>query len=276
MRRLGFALLFVFAAGALAAADTPQAAGKFSGKKWEFETAGAYAYPAKVGMDDEPGIRVAVSNSRFNAEIIDRFWDREFVIDNRFADEQTLVVYFHFGKDGAYKGMTYSFGSGDGCGFCYDGKVRSTVKIAGGRLKGKVALAPQPDENSWDIDLDVPVAPSDYGTPLPAGGGEPGTVYATYHKAIVDNDTAALGKVFKQGIAAKLAEHPDEVARAWREDHPTESYKVTRGFVRGDHALLLVDGATSYSKVEVEAHLVKEGNAWKIDDEVLQVKLGGD
>jgi opacity protein-like surface antigen len=276
MRRFGFALLLVLAAGSLAAAETPQAAGKFSGKKWEFETSGAYAFPAKVGMDDEPGIRVAVSNSRFNAEIIDRFWDREFVIDNRFADEQTLVAYFHFAKDGTYKGMSYSFGSGDGCGFCYDGKVRSTVKIAGGRLKGKVALAPQPDENSWDIDLDVPVAPSDYGTPLPAGGGEPGAVYATYHKAIVDNDTATLGKVFKQGIAAKLAEHPDEVARAWREDHPTESYKVTKGFVRGDHALLLVDGATSYSKVEVEAHLVKEGAAWKIDDEVLQVKLGGD
>ena len=63
-------------------------------------------------------------------------WDRRHVIDDYFRDEETLVAYFHFGKDGKYKGMSYYFASGDGCGFCYDGTVQSTVKIEKGRIDG--------------------------------------------------------------------------------------------------------------------------------------------
>lgn len=255
-------------------AEAPQAAGKFSGKNWEFEASGAYAYPGAVGFDDAAGIRVAVSNASFRAETIDRFWDREYVIDHRFKDEETLVVTFQFAKDGSYQGMTYYFGSGDGCGFCYDGKVASTVKIAGGRLKGKIALAPQPGENSWDIDLDVPVAPSDYGTPLPAGGGEVGAVYAAYHQALEEGDGAALTKLFPDEMAAKIAEKTDAFVAAWREDHPGKSYKVIKGFTKGDRALLLIEGETPYYKADVEAHFVKQAGAWKIDDELMQAKLG--
>lgn len=277
MRRcavLTFALLASGASMSPVGAETPQAAGKFTGRNWNFETAGAYAYPGEVGFDDEPGIRVAVSNGVFRAETIDRFWDREHVISSRFADEETLVVTFQFGKDGTYKGMSYFFGSGDGCGFCYDGSVTSTVKIAGGRLRGKFALAPREDDISWEIELDIPVAPSDYGTPLPADGGEVGAVYAAYHKALEESDGAALARVFPVAMAAKLAEQKDHVVAAWSEDHPTKSYRVTKGFVKGDRALLLVDGENSYFRAEVEAHFVQEDGAWKLDDEILQVKLG--
>ncbi len=255
-------------------AEAPQAAGKFSGKSWEFEAAGAYAFPGEVGFDDEQGILVAVSNTTFLAETIDRFWDREHLIADRFASEENLVVTFQFAKDGAYKGMSYSFGSGDGCGFCYDGSVRSTVKIAGGRLKGKIALAEEPGEQWWEIDLDVPVAPADYGTPLPAGGGEIGAVYAAYHEALEKSDGAALATLFPAELAAKLAEQKDQIVAAWSEDHPTKSYRVTQGFVKGARALLLIEGENSYFKAEVEAHFLKEDGAWKISDEMLQVKLG--
>ena len=164
-------------------------------------------------MDDEPGVRVAVSNTRFLTEGIDRYYDREHIIDTAFADEESLVVYFHFAKNGAYKGMTYYFGSGDGCGFCYDGSVQSTVKIASGRLKGKIKLAPKPGENSWDIDLDVPVAPASHGDPLPAGGGEPGKAYAGYHAALAAADPAAAKPYFDEETQA-------DFARARRGDRP--------------------------------------------------------
>lgn len=276
MRRsdLAAAVLLFAGVGSLFGAEPPQAAGKFTGKNWTFETVGAYAYPGEVGFDDEAGIRVAVSNAVFRADALDRFWDREHAISSRFVDDETLVVTFQFGKDGSYKGMTYSFGSGDGCGFCYDGKVDSTVKIAGGRLKGRLALAPQPDESSWEIELDVPMAPSDYGTSLPPGGGEVGAVYAAYHAALAASDGAALAKIFPAELAAKLAEQKDQIVAAWSEDHPTQSYRVKNGFVKGDRALLLIEGETPYFKAEVEAHFVKEGGAWKLDDEMLQVKLG--
>jgi hypothetical protein len=275
-------LLLPFALAATAAllvvsplcAETAQASGKFSGKNWEFEAAGAYAYPGVVGFDDEPGIRVAVSNSVFRADVLDRYWDREKVISDRFADEETLVLTFQFGKDGSYKGMSYYFGSGDGCAFCYDGSVNSTVKIAGGRLKGKLALAPKPDENSWDFDLDIPVAPSDYGTPLPADGGEIGVLYAAYHKALEENDGAALAKIFPAELAAKLVDQKDQIISAWSKDHPTQSYRVIKGFTKGDRSLLLVEGETPYFKCEVEAHFLNEGGTWKLDDELMKVKLG--
>lgn len=272
MRRAVLAALVTALAIGPLFAESPQAAGKFSSKSWDFEPSGAYAYPAKVGFDDQPGIRVAVSNAEFRAETIDRFWHREWVIDHRFADEKTLVVTFQFAKDGTYQGMSYYFGSGDGCGFCYDSKVASTVKVAGGRLKGRIARTAEAGETSWSIDLDVPVAPSDYGAPLPANGGEVGAVYAAYHKALAEGDWVTLGTLFPEEMAAKIAESKERFVAAWREDHPTESYHLVQGFTRGDRALLLVEGENSISAVDVEVHFVKQGGAWKVDDEILQMK----
>lgn len=270
------AALAVASLAAALGAEPPQASGTFSGRDWEFQAVGAYAFPGEVGVEREPGIRLAVSNAVFNAETIDRFWDREYVIANRFADEETLVVTFQFAPDGAYRGMTYSFGEGDGCGFCYDGKAVSTVRVAGGRLVGELTLAPQPGESSWQLAFDVPVAPAEYGEPLPAGGGEVGTAYAAYHAALVTGDQGALAGLFQREIAARLAEHGEKVVAAWREDHPTQNYRVVRGFRRGDRALLLIEGETPYFGVDVEAHLVREDGAWKLDDEMMQVRFDDD
>jgi hypothetical protein len=258
-----------------AAAEARQATGKFEGKNWTFEAFGAYAFPAEVGMDDEPGYRVAVSNTGFQTEKLDRYYDREHVIDTFFADEESLVVYFHFAKNGAYRGMTYYFGSGDGCGFCYDGSVQSTVKIANGRLKGKVKLAPKPDENSWDIDLDVPIAPASHGEPLPAGGGDPGRTYLAFHAALDAADRAALAPLLPEDSQAPFKESPEEEMAAYRKDHPEKDLKVVQGWVDGERALLVVHGDTYYGKVETEVHLVREKGTWRVANEVLQMRSGG-
>lgn len=263
-------------AAPLAAQDSkPVASGKFEGRDRTFEAFGAYAFPAEVGMDNEPGVKVGVSNGGFTTERLDRIWDREHVIDEFFSDEETLVVYFHFAKDGKYKGMTYYFGSGDGCGFCYNGAVESTVKIEKGRIHGKVQQKPEPGEATWDIAFDVPVAPSDYGTPLPAGFGEPGKVYAAYHDVLAAQSNAeALRPFLDEGDAAELTKAAGEVMMAKREIHPTQSYRITKGWVNGDWALLLVEGETSSMKVETEAHLQKIGGTWRVYNEILQLKLG--
>ena len=253
----------------------PQSSGKFEGREWTFEAVGAYAFPAEVGFDDEPGIRIAVSNGTFPTERLDRVWDREYAIDTFFRDEETLVVYFHFANDGAYRGMSYYFASGDGCGFCYNGAVQSSVTVEKGRVHGSVKQAPEPDEPAFDISFDVPVAPTDYGTPLPAGYGEPGKVYAAYHEALNGNVAEALRPFLDAEDAADLAEYGDQVLSALREKHPTESYQIVKGWVDGDHALLLVEGETSVMKVESEVHLVKLDGTWRVYDEIQQVKLGG-
>ncbi len=256
------------------AAAASQASGKFESRNWEFEPAGAYAYPGEVGMGDEAGIVVAISNSSFDTEFFDRYWDRGHAIETYQKDDETLVAHLQFTKSGTYKGMTYYFGSGDGCGFCYDGSVRSTVRVEKARIHGRVTLAGKPGELAFDVTFDVPVASSSYGDSLPAGGGEPGKVYAAYHRAIAAWDKQALRPFYTEKVQAGYAERADSVVQAFRNDHPDQSMKIVRGFAKGERALLLVEGETSYSKVKTEVHLERQNGTWRIVDETLQIRLG--
>lgn len=275
LRFVAAALALTLVVPVTAQNEKPQASGKFEGKEWTFEANGAYAFAAEVGMDDEPGVRVAISNSAFSVESMDRYWDREHVIDEFHRDEETLVVWFHFAKDGKYRGMSYQFGQGDGCGFCYDGTVQSTVKIEKGRIHGKLEQAPKPGEVTFDLAFDVPVAPTDYGTPLPADGGEQGKAYAAYHRALDGNSPEALRPLLDAEDAALLKEEGQELLSSLRENHPTKSYKIVKAFTNGDRALLVVEGATSVMNVETEVHLLRLDGTWRIYNEILQVKLGG-
>ncbi len=270
---LSLAVLGLAAASARAAAPS-QASGKFASRNWEFAPSGAYAYPGEVGMDDEAGIVVAISNASFDSEFFDGYWDRGHAIETYHKDDRTLVASLQFAKSGTYKGMTYYFESGDGCGFCYDGSARSTVKVEKGRIHGRITLAGQPGELAFDVTFDVPVAPSAYGDPLPAGGGEPGKVYAAYHQAIVAGDKAALRPFYTDKVQADYAERADAFVQAFRNDHPDQAVKVVRGFAKGERALLLVEGETSYSRVKTEVHLEKQQGTWRIVDETLQLRMG--
>ena len=241
-----------------------QAEGTVESKDWKFEALGAYAFPAEVGFDDEPGIRVAISNAGFVADVLDRDYDREHMIDTFFRDDKTLVAYFHFAKNGAYKGVSYYFGSGDGCGFCYDGSVQSTVRVEKGRIHGSLKLAAKPDDLQFDLKFDVPVAPTDYGEPLPAGGGDPGKAYSALHAALVAWDYPAAKPFFTDAVQADYAEQSEAIVQSFRKEHPDKSYKIVKGFLRGDRALLLVEGETSYSRVKSEAQMVREKGTWRV------------
>jgi hypothetical protein len=153
--------------------------------------------------------------------------------------------------------------------------VKSTVKVEKGRIHGKLSLAEEPNEAHWDVTFDAPVAPTDYGTPLPAGGGEQGKVYAAYHAALNGDAPAALKPFLDDGDQELLAEDAPGMVDRLRDVHPTKSYKVTKGFVKGDHALLLVEGETEIMKVENEVHFVLLKGTWRVYQEFQQVKLGG-
>lgn len=256
------------------AEEARQATGKFESKNWTFEPFGAYAYPDKVGLDDAPGIVVAVSNFSFDTAFFDRYWDRSHAIETYQKNDETLVAYLQFSRSGAYQGLTYSFGSGDGCGFCFDGSVKAAVKVEKGRIHGRATFAGEPGELNFDVEFDVPVAGSDFGRELPAGGGDPGKAYLGYHKAISALDRAAAKPYFSDKVQADYPEHADEILQAFRRDHPDTSAAIERGFVKGDRALLLVKGETSYSKVRTEVHLLQEKGSWRIVEEMLQIDFG--
>jgi hypothetical protein len=251
---------------------SPQASGTFVGRKWMFEAAGAYAFPAMVGTAGEPGILVAVASAGLLASRLDLYYDRRHALET-FKDDEVSVVYFHFTPTGAYKGMNYYLGGGDGCGFCYDGSVRSDVRVAGGRIRGSLRLSAPPDDVSFDLRFDVPVAPRDYGQPLPGGGGEPGAVYARLHSALEGNDANALTAILTNETRAEMAADGPAILDGFRENHPTGGYRIVDGWSRGDRALLLVEGETPYAKVRTEALFVREDGTWRIDTEVLQIRI---
>ena len=275
MRSL-LAVLILLLSTPLLAADAPQASGKFKGSRYSFGVGGAYAYWSH-SADEGPLIEVAVSNDAFRTEAFDAFYDPRPVIDTDFADEKTAVVYFQFEPDGKYHGLSYSLGSGDGCGFCFDPSVKSTVRIAGNRAKGGLSFSS--DTRSFDIQIDVPIAPKEWGKPLAADGGEAGAAYRAYNAAMEKQDRKAIFDLIDAETRDRWAKREKEgKLDSWldyREDRVHWRLKeahIVRGFIRGDHAILLVKATSAtIDKVHGQVALTRENGKWKIADEVYEV-----
>jgi hypothetical protein len=128
---------------------------------------------------------------------------------------------------------------------------------------------------SFEVDLDVPVPEKEWGKPLPKDGGEPAKVYLAYGAALEARDVKA-GRVL---VDAKLQAYWQKLEKAgkltgyldyaWKEKHlEMKSPEITGGFVRGDHAVLLVKGK-GFASVRGEALLQKEDGTWRFSDELL-------
>ena len=84
---------------------------------------------------------------------------------------------------------------GDGCGFCYDPSVKSTVRIAGQRAKGKLSYTG--DNRGFNIDMDVPIAPKEWGKPIAGDAGEIGKAYRAYNAAMQKDDRKTILKLLR-------------------------------------------------------------------------------
>ena len=96
----------------------------------------------------------------------------------------------------------------------------------------------------------------------------------TVHTAMVAWDYPAARPYFTDEVQAGYAEHAEEIVQSFRKDHPDKSFRIVRGFVRGERALLLVEGETSYSRVKTEAQMVREKGTWRLASEILQIRMG--
>jgi len=271
------AVALLAAATALAEEEARgSASGSFASRGISFEIADAYAFPAESTVGDERVLAVAISNAGFNESFISRYRDRRTLLDNYFKDEETALVYFEFGPDGSYRGLSYYLESGNGCGYC-SGGVTSSVRLTGGRLVGRLSAEDAASERSFTVDLDVAVEGEDFGRALGEGGGEPGAAYLAYHQAVVAGDAAGLRAVAGQSTRETLAnaEQAGQGADylAWLKGEHAATVRVTAGFAAGDHALLILAGERSYGRIEGEAILVREPGGWKVDDEMFKVVL---
>ena len=276
-------LTSAFLALALSAAAPVEAtaSGTFEDKSWKLDLGGAYAFWDKSrGSDgDVRRIQVAVSNAEFLPEALDEHYDRSRAISTLFADEETKVVFFEFDASGGYHGLSYYFGPGSGCGWCFSTKVKSTVKAAGGRMKGRLSYKEDDDAIRFDVVLDVPIPPKEWGQPLPKDGGAPGKVFLAYAAALEKRDQKQIYALLDAAMKERFQEYEKEgrlegwLDWRWTDEHTSLStIRITGGYERGDQAVVLFDGANSYiEKLHGEAILRREGGVWLFHKDMVAV-----
>jgi hypothetical protein len=273
MKRIVAAVSLALASVASLAANVAgTASGSFRSEGVTMEVKSAIAYRGKSFLDRKDALIVAVTNAQMTDGIAD-YYDRRLALDKRIRDERTGVVFLEFRPDGAYRGVSYYFGSGNGCGFC-GGEAMSSVKLANGRLQG--ALQINDKERAMSVTLDLPLLSDDHGSALAADGGAPGAAYLAYHGAIEKRDAAALEKLLSADLRETMAgaKKKNDVAgfiRWLSRDHPDKSLRIAKGYVKGDKAVLVVTGESAAGKLAGEALLVKEGGSWRVDDEITDV-----
>ena len=258
-----------------AAEEGGRASGSFETTGSAMEVKDAYAFYGTPSLGGKGKvIVVAVSNQGFVKEALDLYWDRRNALERYFKDERTGLVYFEFGPDGGYLGLSYYFGPNDGCAYCADPSVQSTVSLQGGRLTGKLSFPKGGDGHRWfDISLDVPVSDDDHGKSQGAGGGEPGKAYLAYHRALGGWDRRALRSLLSEERRsawdkAEAEGKGNSFLSFLQQGHPRE-VKVTAAYVKGDRALLLIEGKGETGKVRGEVHFSREQGSWRFDEETL-------
>jgi hypothetical protein len=113
----------------------------------------------------------------------------------------------------------------------------------------------------------TPAPKATKGTPLAAGGGEPGQAYEAYRKAIMDGDLAKL----RSSVSPELRKDMDapdfeEMLDFIREMQPRQ-VTITGGSVEASTATLLVEAEDEDGKAAGTITLVREGNAWLLQKE---------
>jgi hypothetical protein len=105
------------------------------------------------------------------------------------------------------------------------------------------------------------------GTPLPAGGGDPGKAYDTYRKALMGGNIPALRK-------SVVAEHAKDLDSPDFKDQlkmiqafQPKNVKVTGGAVDGDTATLLATAKDGSETSNGTITMLREGGAWKLSKE---------
>jgi hypothetical protein len=266
---------FVFAGSALATEAPDQVNGTFKSKAVTLQAKSAIAYRGKSFLSEADALIVVVTNARVHPDALAEYYDRRRVVEKRIRDEETGVVYIEFRLDGSYRGLSYYFHPGNGCGFCTS-EVVSTVRLSNGKLTGN--LKGTEKERPFDLALDVPLMNDDHGATLPADGGAPGGTYLAYHAALTKRDRTALKPLLslerqQTWSNAEKQGQLDGFIDFLASEHPEKSVRISKGYSKGNTAVLIVAGESVAGKLVGEVLLMRENDAWRVDDELMELQL---
>jgi hypothetical protein len=146
------------------------------------------------------------------------------------------------------------------------------------RLEGHL-FSPAPlksmDGTTYTVDLrfGVDIAPAPSGTALPVGGGDPGKALTAFLAAAQRKNWAAIKagaspdalKIFDKSYntPAENADTAADLLKAWI---PTQKLKITGGQLRGNVAVLDVEGELFPGQLGLSlVQMVRAGTAWQFD-----------
>jgi len=100
------------------------------------------------------------------------------------------------------------------------------------------------------------------GTPLPAGGGDPGKAYLELNKAILAGDVKAMRKFVPTKFLPDFDRDVKEMMELMKSMTAT-NIKVLGGTIDGNAATLQVEGKLMNEPTKITVTMEKEGNQWK-------------
>jgi hypothetical protein len=277
MKRVPLVLLVILLAATDALAQTgAPLSGTFSSKGAAFEIAGGAAFTGTSSLDRQtPVILVAISNTKLNVGAVADFVDRKRAIEHLVKDDETPIVYLEFTPQGRWRGLSYYFAPGNGCGYCTS-EATSTVQLTKGRLTGTVKSTEK--DRPFNVVLDIEVLNDDHGAPLPTDGDAAGKAYLAYHAALVKADAGALKPTLSPGnleVFARAQRNNDVAGYVsyLAEKHPLKSVRITKGWSTAAKASLLIEGESAVGKVSGEVFLINTKGVWGVDEELVDLVL---
>ena len=180
-------------------------------------------------------------------------------------DKDTAVVYLEFKPDGAYRGFSYYFAQGNGCGYCGGNLgVTSTVKLANGRHRGHAQDEGRGAQRTTSCSTCRSRPTITARRCRPTAARRARRTWA-YHDALVKRDAKALRPLLSDELRASLDRRREEgqgrgrAASTIAKEHPDKSVRIVKGFSKGNHAVLLIEGETGIMRLAGEVVLVNEG-----------------
>ena len=118
----------------------------------------------------------------------------------------------------------------------------------------------------------APAASGANGTPLPAGGGDPGKAYLAYQKALMSGNLAALRKSVGAD-QAKQMDDPDfpKMLKVVQAMQP-KNIRITGGSLAGTTATLNATGKEGDSTSTGTITMMLDGGMWKVTKESWETK----
>lgn len=203
----------------------------------------------------------------------------ELVIQEAVSKDDHVLVYLS--QDG---GISFNASHGDGTTSYVNSTVMGDIRAemtakTAKRVAGRVFM-PTPEKlldggsMKLDVTFDTEIVRPPAGSPLPAGGGEPGKALLGLLGAVAKKNwagvqagvTPALREDLTRSSSTTEKEYLDDAARHFNVTLPPKGLAITRGTLRTDEAVLEIEGEQRPGSDWVYfARMVKGGGGWLLD-----------